>query len=483
MIDPRPVGYVVGWLVGFLGVLMLAPMALDLADGNANFRAFALSALLAATLGAALTLACAPGWHGRFSLRQGFLLTSAVWGSFILVSTLPLMLGAPGLGPTRAIFEATSALTTSGGTVITGLDSIPRGVLLWRGLLTWVGGIGIVLVALLLLPALNIGGMQLLRSGDFNTLGKIMPRAKQIALSCGLVYLGLTLACTLAYSWAGMEAFHAVVLGMSTVATGGMANHDDSFAGFTPAVQYIALVFMLLGALSFVRFVQVARGDPGALLRDSQVRAFLAIYLGFCLAMVAARTLLGGETLSPSLLREVFFNMASVITTTGFASTDYGDWGSLADSLFFCAMMICGCSGSTSGGPKVFRYQLLVADLAAEIRRLYSPRRVVTPRYEGEPVPDEVINSVMAYFMLYFLTLGLGAVGLVLLGLDPLTAISGSAANLSTVGAGLGPVIGPAGNYASLPDPALWLLSFLMLAGRLELMALYVLFTPAYWRA
>jgi trk system potassium uptake protein TrkH len=432
--------------------------------------------------GAAVALACASRGDPGLDARQGFLLTTAAWTVFPAVAGLPLMLGAPHLGFTDAYFEFASAMTTTGATVIVGLDDLPRGVLLWRGLVTWIGGMGVILLAMILLPVLNIGGMQLLRNADFNTLDKIMPRAKAIALSIGAVYLALTVACALGFVWADMDGFDAICHAMSAIATGGMANYDSSFANVTPAAQYVATIFMLLGAMSFIRFVQFARGHPGALVRDSQIRAFLLIYLGFALALIAARAL-HGDAIGERAVREVLFNLSSIISTTGFTSTDYSLWGPLAEVLFFCSMMICGCSGSTAGGPKVFRYQLLTGAISGEIRRLHSPNVVYTPHFQGQPVPDDVLDSVMAFFMLFFLTLGTGAVALVLLEVDPISAISGAAATLSNVGPGLGPVIGPVGNYSSLPDAAKWVCSFLMLVGRLELLTVYVLLSAAFWRA
>lgn len=482
MLDLRPVGYVIGWLVALLGGVMAVPAVFDLIDGDPNFRAFVAAMIITVSCGTTLALACADSWHSDLGLRQGFLLTVGAWVSFILFGTVPFILGDPSLSVTDALFETTSALTTTGGTVIAKLQEMPRGALLWRSLLHWIGGLGIVLMALILLPLLNIGGMQLLKTSDFNTLGKVLPRAKQIVIACGAVYVFLTLICALGYSLGGMSGFDAVLHAMATAATGGMGTYDNSFADFSPLAQYVGTVIMLLGAMSFIRFVQFARGDARSLFRDSQIRYFLAIYLILCAGLVVAR-LLNGDVLGEQMLREILFNMASVITSTGFASTDYTLWGPMAQTLFFVAMMICGCSGSTSGGPKVFRYQLLFADINAEIRRLHSRSRVVTPRYQGQVISPEVMGSVMAFFMLYFLTLGLGAVVLVLIGLDPVTSISGAASALSNIGPGLGPVIGPAGNYASLPDPAIWVLTFLMLAGRLELMAVYVLFMPSYWRA
>lgn len=481
MIDIRPIGYILGWLSGLLGLLMIFPMTLDYLDRDENAGAFVTSMLVTLTAAAALIFACRERDQVDLTLKQGFLLTSSAWVAFTGFGTLPLMLGAPGLSFTDAFFETMSAMTTTGATVIVGLDVMPRGVLLWRVLLSWTGGIGVVLLAMIMLPVLKIGGMQLLRTSDFNTLGKIMPRAKEIAISFGTVYLALTFACALAYVWSGLSGFDASVHAMSTIATGGMGNYDASFINFPAATQYVGAVFMLLGGMSFIRFVQFGAGDPAPLFRDSQIRAFLMIYAALCAGLVVARVL-NGDTINERAIREVLFNMASIITTTGFVSTDYTLWGSLAAVLFFCAMMICGCSGSTAGGPKVFRYQLLLGAVRAEIRRLHSPNAVYTPRFQGSAVTADVMNSVIAFFMLFFLTLGIGAVLLVLLGLDPVTAVSGAAATLSNVGPGLGAIIGPVGNYASLPDPVIWLLTFLMLVGRLELLTVYVLFTSAFWR-
>jgi trk system potassium uptake protein TrkH len=482
VVDIRPVGHILGWLVLVLGLLMTPCIAIDLLDGNPNAREFALTAVVTVVAGAAIALACAGAGPPDLDLRQGFLLTTGAWALFPAVAGVPLMLGDPHLSFTDAYFELTSAMTTSGGTVIVGLDHLARGALLWRGLISWIGGMGVILLAMILLPVLNIGGMQLLRNADFATLDKVMPRAKSIALSIGAVYLALTLACAGAYVWAGMSGFDGVVHAMSTLATGGMANYDSSFARFSPAALWVGTLFMLLGSMSFIRFVQVARGDPGALWHDSQIRAFLGFYLAFVLGLLVARAL-SGDLVDATAVREAAFNMASIISTTGFTSTDYGLWGPLAETLFFCAMMVCGCSGSTAGGPKVFRYQLLAQAITGEVRRLHRPSVVFVPHFQGAPVSDAVLDSVVAFFMLFFLTLATGALALVLLGLDPVSAVSGAAANLSNVGPGLGPVLGPVGNYSTLNDPAKWVCSFLMLVGRLELLTVYVIATAGFWRA
>lgn len=482
MIDIRPAGFVVGWLVGLLGTTMALPMAVDLLDGAQNAKAFLLSMLLTIFAGTSIALACGRQSRRDLDLRQGFLLITMAWLGFTGFATLPLMLGAPDLSYTDAFFETMSAMTTTGATVLVGLETLPRSVLLWRGLLQWVGGIGVILLAMILLPVLNIGGMQLLRNADFNTVDKIVPRAKELAAAFGSLYAILTLGCALGYGWAGMSAFDAVVHAMTTISTGGMANYDTSFAGFTPAAQYVAMGFMLIGATSFVRFVQLGRGEVAPILQDTQVRTFLAVTAVLCAALLVVR--LGSDpVLSEAMVREVMFNLISIITTTGYSTTDYQLWGGVAVMIFFCAGLICGCSGSTTGGPKVFRYQLMIAAVADEVRHLHSPSSVHKMRYQGRSVSEGIINSVIAFFMLYFLTLGIGSLVFVFLGLTPITAISAAATCLSNVGPGLGSEIGPVGNFAGLPDAAKWVSSALMLVGRLELLTVYVLFTSGFWRS
>jgi trk system potassium uptake protein TrkH len=376
-----------------------------------------------------------------------------------------------------------SALTTTGATVLVQLETLPPGTLVWRGMMQWFGGIGIVIVAMVFLPTLKVGGMQLFRSEAFDTLGKILPKAGQIAMQITWIYLALSFLCFLVYSWCGMTPFDAWVHTMTTVSTGGMANYDASFAIFGASAHYAAVVFMILAALPFVRYIQLMAGTAQPLWRDTQIQTFLlviTVVVGVLSAWMALRS--GPGPFEP-VFREVLFNIVSIMTGTGFASADYMAWGSFAAALFFVVGLIGGCSGSTACSVKIFRYQLLISAVAAQVNRIHSPNRVFTPRYEGRPVSDEVMNSVMAFFMLFYLALGIFAVLLMLLGLQPITAISGAATALANIGPGLGPEIGPAGNFKDLPDAAKWVLSAAMLLGRLELMTVLVIFTPVFWRA
>ncbi|TNF62952.1 MAG: TrkH family potassium uptake protein [Rhodobacteraceae bacterium] len=481
MIDLRPVGYVIGLLVTGLGIAMMAPMLVDLAEGKGHWTVFAESAVLTILIGGLTALACANGVKEGLTIQQTFLLTTSVWVALPVFGALPFMLGATELRLVDAYFEAMSGLTTTGSTVIVGLDTLPRGILLWRGILQWLGGIGIIVVAMVFLPELRVGGMQIFRSEAFETMGKILPRATQIASSISSIYLTLTLICVMAYLMTGMSMFDATVHAMTTLSTGGFSNYDASFGTFQGPAEYVASVFMILAALPFVRYVQLVNGQAKPLWRDSQIRAFL---LTICvLVAVMAATLLHIFPHHPEqAVREALFNITSIITGTGYASVDYMTWGPFLISLFFFIGLIGGCAGSTSCSIKIFRYQLLFASIRTQIARVRSPNGVFVTRFEGRPVGEDVLNSVMTFFMFFILSLGILSVALAMTGLDFITSVSGAATALANVGPGLGDQIGPAGNFAGLNDTAKWLLSIAMLVGRLEIMVVFALFTVRFWR-
>lgn len=477
----RPVGYVIGLLLTALAAVMALPMLLDLWLGDGNAPGFFKSALLTGIAGISLALSCASAQPVRMSLRQTFALTTLVWIVLPAFGALPFVLGAPGARYVDAYFEAMSGMTTTGSTVFSGLDFLPSGILLWRGLLQWIGGVGIIVVAIVFLPELRVGGMQMFRSEAFDTGGKILPRATQIAARISVVYLGLSVVCALSYAALGMTAFDAIVHAMTTISTGGMANYDASFAAFDPATEYVACIFMILAALPFVRFVQILAGSWGALWRDPQVRGFFWVY-AVCVGLVLVALLINGRDLETSL-HKALFNIASILTGTGYASEDYMLWGGFGVTIMFLAGLIGGCSGSTACSVKIFRYQLLLAAIVAQVRQIHTPSGVFAPRYDGRAVQTDVLHSVMSFFVIFVVLLGLFAVLLSMTGLDVITSVSGAATALANIGPGLGDQIGPAGNFAGLSDAAKWILSAAMLIGRLELMVVLVFLTRRFWVA
>ncbi|WP_424965771.1 TrkH family potassium uptake protein [Dinoroseobacter sp. S375] len=482
MFDLRPVGYVIGLLVAVLGASMLLPMAADLLAGNDHWPAFLESAIISALCGGLIAIACSNGVGERLNIQQTFLLTTGVWLALPIFAALPFVFGATEARYVDAFFEAMSGLTTTGSTVFSGLESLPPGLLLWRGLMQWFGGIGIIVVAMVFLPELRIGGMQIFRSEGFDTIGKILPRATQIASRISVIYLGLTGACALTYLVLGMTGFDAVIHAMTTVATGGFANSDASFGAFSGAMEYAAVIFMLLAALPFVRYVQMLSGTARPILQDVQVRAFFMTVTTVVL-LIAAWKMTMIDQPSETSFREATFNTVSILTGTGYASTDYMLWGTFPVVVLFFAGLIGGCAGSTACSIKIFRYQLLFASILAQIRRIHSPNGIFTPRYGGKPVSEDVLSSVMAFFVMFTVSLGILSVLLALTGLDFVTSVSGAATALGNIGPGLGDEIGPAGNFAGLNDSAKWILSAAMLIGRLELMVVFALFTVRFWRA
>ena len=482
MLDLRPVGYVIGLLVTVLGAAMVLPLLVDIAEGRGHWPVFLQSAMLTMLCGGLMALACANGVREGLSLQQTFLLTSTVWLGLPIFGAIPFILGETEARVVDAFFEAMSALTTTGSTVFSGLDTMPKGILLWRGIMQWLGGIGIIVVAMVFLPELRVGGMQIFRSEAFDTMGKILPRAGEIAARISVIYVGMTLLCAFAYISTGLDPFDATVHAMTTVATGGMANYDSSFAAFSASTHYVASVFMFLAALPFVRYVQLLAGQPQPLWRDSQVQTFFGI-LAVIVLVLTFWLWTRSDGLREYHFREALFNAISITTGTGYASADYMAWGSFAVMVFFLIGLIGGCAGSTACSIKVFRYQLLVASVRAQLRRIRSPHGVFVPRFEGRPVSEDVLSSVMSFFTFFIVTMGVISVALGLTGLDFITSVSGAAPALANVGPGLGAEIGPAGNFSGLNDTAKWILSFAMLIGRLELMVVFAILTVQFWRA
>ncbi len=481
MLDLRPVGYVIGLLVASLGITMLAPLVVDLVAGNAHWFVFFESAVITVLTGGLIALACANGVTQRLSLRQTFLLTSLVWLTLPIFGAIPFVLGATDASFTDAFFEAMSGLTTTGATVFTGLETLPDGLKLWRGILQWLGGVGIVVVAMVFLPELRVGGMQIFRTEAFDTMGKILPRAGQIASRISVIYIVLTLSCAIAYSASGMLAFDAVVHAMTTVSTGGMANYDASFGIYGAGAHYIATFFMVLAALPFVRYVQLLAGTAQPLWRDTQIHTFFWIVAISVLLITS--WVWGREGVMTELaFREALFNVTSIISGTGYSSADYMAWGTFPVVMFFLIGLVGGCAGSTSCSVKVFRYQLVFAAIKSQIRQIHSPHGVFTPRYDGRPIGEDVLNSVIAFLVAFILTLGGTAVLLGMTGLDFITSISGAAAALANIGPGLGLEIGPAGNYANINDTAKWILAIAMFVGRLEIMVVLTILSIKFWR-
>lgn len=488
MLDLRPIFFVIGLMVAALGLVMFIPMLVDMFHEGRSWRAFAISGLLTVLLGSCLALA---NYTPEPDLRAkgAFLLTVMSWVSLSAFASLPFLMEPIGLTVTDAFFEATSGITTTGSTILTGLDDMPRGVLMWRAILQWIGGIGIVVTAMAVLPMLKVGGMQLFRLESSDMGEKILPRAASIAAAISIIYLILTMACAALYMAVGMGPFDAVAHAMTTLATGGYSTSDTSMGGFMDnGADLVCIAFMMAGAMPFGIYLLMSRGNLKAPFRDPQVRAFIVI-MASLIAMVTFGLWVGteygasqGETFWRAL-RLSAFNTVSIVTGTGYATADYNAWGPFTVGAFFTFMFIGGCAGSTACSIKIFRYQVAFEGLRAYLFKMPRNHAVAPLRYGGKPLPEAVIYSVLGYFFLFFLTFAITAILLSIIGLDPVTAWSGAGSAVANVGPGLGETIGPAGTYQSLPGTAKWVLMIAMIVGRLEIITALVILSPSFWRS
>lgn len=483
VVDLRPVLFVLGILLAILAAAMLVPAVVDALLSGSDWSIFVLSSGITLFIGVGLFLANRTAATGSLGLRQAFLLTTLTWVGVGCFAALPFMLSQLQLGFTDAFFEAVSGITTTGSTVIADLDAASPGLLLWRSLLQWMGGIGFIAMAVSILPILQVGGMQIFRTESSDKSEKIKPRIQQIAGTILKVYLALTAACAIALAALEMPLFDAICHAMTALATGGYSTQDASIGHYkNPGIEWVLALSMFLGGTTFVSMAQFARGSPRTLLADSQFRWYAAYVAAFVLMLTAWQVLSQGRELYDAL-RTSTFNVVSIATTTGFASEDYVLWGPLPVAAFFFITFIGGCTGSTSGGLKVFRFCVLSSVAGKQLRQLVHPHGITLPSFNRRPISDDVVRSVLGFFCFFGTSFALLTLGLAACGLDIVTSISGAAQALANVGPGLGQIIGPSGNYASLPSPAKWLLAVGMLLGRLELLTVLVLFTPRFWRS
>jgi trk system potassium uptake protein TrkH len=480
MIRLRPVIFVLGIVVSALAILMLLPALVDaLADFRDDASIFIASAGFTFFIGVSSVLAANAG-EPEIGVRESFVVIVLGWALAAGFGALPLAFSNLGLSPAAAYFEAMAGVTTTAASIITGLDSAPPGILLWRALLQWLGGFGTIAVAIAILPALQVGGMQIFRIETGRQ--RVLPRAAAILTSVGVIYVGLTAVCATLLWLAGMTGFEAVLHAMATLSAGGFSTSDQSIAHFhSTLIEAILILFMIVASLPFLLYLQALRGTTRRLFRDEQVSWLLSGLVIAVFAMTYWRWQHDGVMFAPAL-RESAFNVVSMFTGTGFTTADFDSWGGVAISGFLFMMVAGGCAGSAAGGIKMFRFLVIYEAADAQIKRLIQPSGLFVPVFNGRPIPDAAANAVMGFFFLFAASFAFLAMGLAAMGLDLLTSLSGAAAALANVGPGLGPTIGPEGGYELLPDGAKWLLSFGMLVGRLDIYAVLVLFMPAFWR-
>ncbi|MBU93448.1 MAG: potassium transporter TrkH [Chloroflexi bacterium] len=461
---------------------MLIPMTVDLIYKNNDWSIFMLSSFFTFFIGIVLYFSF-KNKKNKINLSQAFILTVLSWIVIAIFSSLPFVFSSSKLDFTNAFFESISGITTTGATVIINLDNLSEGILIWRSFLQWFGGIGIIVLALAILPTLQIGGMQILHMEHDDPYEKTLPKIGQFVIEIFLIYLFLTLICAFFYFIAGMSSFDSLAHAMTTIATGGFSTHDDSFGSFNSAnIEWISIVFMIVGSLPFVVYLKMMHGNWKSFFKDDQIKLFFILII-VTIGITAVWLLLNSSEKSLYVLRISTFNVTSILTGTGYSSSNYSEWGGFGLVIMFIIMFIGGCAGSTTGGVKIFRLKILFGSAKSQIKKLNQPHGVFVTSFNQKPVSDDTFNSVMNFFFIYILIFIIASLLLSFLGLDFLTAISASASAISNVGPGLGDTIGPLGNYNSLPMSAKWILSITMLVGRLEIFTFLVLLSVSFWKS
>ena len=476
----RPVLYIEGILLSVLSLSMIFPMLVDIYSGYEDWKVFFVCIVVTAFFGGSLILSNR-GTKFNISTREAFLLTNATWIVLPAFGALPFLLSSLNMSITDSFFEAMSGITTTGSTVITGLEDAPAGILLWRAMLQWLGGIGIIIMAMSILPFLKVGGMQIFRT-ELSEDEKVLPRSSEFAHSIVVIYVFLTAFCAIGYMLAGLDLFDSVAHAMTTISTGGFSTFDASFNHFSnvgPSV--VAIIFMTLGGVPFVLYLKAVKFSPLMLIKDSQVRWYLYIISISALSLALYLTFTQDVLFAKSSFMSLF-NVISVMTGTGYAQGNISHWGGFAITIFLFLMAVGGCAGSTSCGVKIFRFQVLYSIIKVQIKQLLHPNGVFLPHYNGKPLSKDVPSAVMGFFFVYALGFSVLTLVLTFIGLDLMTALSGAMSSISNVGPGLGEIIGPMSTFQSLPDTAKWVLCAGMLLGRLELFTILVMFSPNFWK-
>ncbi|MDP6680998.1 MAG: TrkH family potassium uptake protein [Pelagibacteraceae bacterium] len=419
----------------------------------------------------------------KLNLQQAFLLTTLSWLGIAIFGSLPFLLSNLNLSFVDAFFESMSGITTTGSTIIVNLDNSPRDILMWRAIMQWLGGIGVIVMAITVLPLLNIGGMQLFRMESSDTTEKILPKAREVTLIISSIYLVLTFACGITYWLFGMNIFDSIAHSMTTIATGGFSTHSSSFGYFqNPKIEIVAIIFIILGSLPFIAYLKFIKGDKKIFFKDVQIKGLIYILIISVLLMFLYLLIGNNEYSFIENLRISAFNIVSILSGTGYVTSDFSLWGKFPLIFFLFLMFVGGCAGSTTCGIKIFRFQMLGLFISNQIKKLVYPHGVFSIKYNNEKISNSFIYSIIAFVFLYLLIFFILTVLLSLNGLDFITALSGSASAISNVGPGLGEIIGPNGNYSDLPNFSKLSLSLGMLLGRLELFAVLVLFFPSFWK-
>ena len=478
MSNYKTVFFTLGILQIILGVFMFIPIIFQFiySEIDSSFLGASIVTIIFGTLFFLSNL----DHDKRLTLQQSFLLTALSWLSIAIFGSLPFIFSDLDFSFTNAFFESMSGITTTGSTIISNLNEMPRSILLWRAILQWLGGIGIIIMAITLMPIMNVGGMQLFKISNNDSSEKILPKSKEIALRLIYIYTSLTFLCLVTYKIFGMSFFDSLTHSMTTIATGGFSNYNESIGFFNSvSIEISAMIFIIFGSLPFIAYIKFINGNKKILFNDSQIKSFFKIIASS--VIIISLYLMMSESTDLNL-RSVFFNTISILTGTGYVNAEFDTWGSFTLIIFLGLMFIGGCAGSTTCGVKIFRIQILYLFFINQLKKIIYPKGVFVLKYDQNPIDDKFISSIISFIYMYLIIFFILTALLSLTGLDFITSISGAATSISNVGPGLGNIIGPNGDFSSLPDVSKWILTLGMILGRLELFAILVLFLPSFWR-
>ena len=478
MSNYKTVFFTLGILQIILGASMFVPIIVQFIYSEIDSSFFGAS-IVTIVFGALFFLANID--HDRkVNLQQAFLLTALSWLSVAVFGSLPFIFSSMEMSITDAFFESMSGITTTGSTIISNLENAPKGILLWRAILQWLGGIGIIVMAITLMPIMNVGGMQLFKISSNDSSEKILPKSKEIALRLIYIYSALTAVSAISYWVFGMGKFDSLTHSMTTIATGGFSNYNQSIGYFNSIyIEISSMIFIILGSIPFIAYIKFLNGNKKIFTNDTQIKSFLKIIILSVIILSFYLVLTNNENYS---FRSIFFNTISILTGTGYVNAEFDSWGSFPITIFLALMFIGGCAGSTTCGVKIFRIQILYLFILNQLKKIIYPKGVFLIKYDQNSVDEKFIASIISFIFFYFVIFFILAALLSLTGLDFITALSGAATSISNVGPGLGPIIGPNGDFSSLPDISKWVLSVGMILGRLELFAILVLFLPSFWK-
>ena len=480
MSNYKTVFFTLGVLQIILGISMVIPIVIQIIYNELD-SSFIGAGMITIIFGALFFLSNI-NHEKKLNLQQAFLLTSLSWIGIAIFGSLPFIFSNLELSITDAVFESMSGITTTGSTIITNLNDAPKAILFWRAILQWLGGIGIIVMAITLMPIMNVGGMQLFKISTSDKSEKILPKSKEISIRLILIYLGLTLLCAFFYKIFGMSFFDSLTHSMTTIATGGFSNYNESIGYFDSAtIEITSIIFIILGSIPFIAYIKFLSGNKKIFISDSQIKSFVKIII-ISILILFFYLFLQSKNFEEISLRAISFNVISILTGTGYVTKEFDNWGSFSLIFFLILMFIGGCAGSTTCGIKIFRVQILYLFLINQLKKIIYPRGIFIIKYENNSVDEKFMASIISFIYLYIIIFFVMTALLSLSGLDFITSISGSATAISNVGPGLGTIIGPNGSFSLLPDFSKWILSIGMILGRLELFAILVLFLPSFWR-